>query len=333
MRFLRLVLGRLVSTVGVLLLLSFIVYGIQRVLPTDPARALAGRTASPAQLAAAKAQLGLNDSFLHGYFRYIGQLAGGNLGISLSTRDAVGSDLRTYVPATLELVVVATLVALVLGLLLGTVGARDGRLGSTVRFLLVAAGSAPSFLVGIILLIFFYRDLGWLPGGGQSAIAHTHPTGLVLTDGILEFDPSAIRDGIEHILMPAIVLGLGPATAIGRVLRGSLREVMDADYVQSSLAKGATWRAAVRKHGLRNSLSAALSVAGLQLGVMLGGSAVVELIFSWPGIGNYLTQAIGASDLPAITGVVLVLGLAYVVINFIIDMLQLVIDPRLRDGM
>jgi peptide/nickel transport system permease protein len=194
----------------------------------------------------------------------------------------------------------------------------------------VAGASAASFLVAIVLLLVFYRDLHWFPAGGRGD-RNDGPTGLQLLDAVLTGDPGGFLDALWHLLLPALVLAISPAVAIGRVLRASLREVMAADYVRSARAKGAGWWLTVWRHGLRNAAGPALSMAGLQVSIMFSGSVVVEGLFSWPGLGRYLSTAIAASDLAAITGVVLVLGVAYVLLNFLVDTLQLLIDPRLRE--
>ncbi|GAA3617888.1 ABC transporter permease subunit [Kineosporia mesophila] len=322
---------RLASMAGVLPVLTFVVEEIQRQLPSDPARVLAGRTASPQALAAARERLGLDEPLITHYVGYLGRLLSGDLGTSVSTRRPVADDIATYLPATLELVLVAALLALVGGLLLGVVGARDGLTGGLVRVVSVAGASAASFLLAIVLLLVFYRDLGWFPAGGRGDTADG-PTGMTLLDSLLHGDPGGFLDAVRHVVLPAVVLALGPAVAIGRVLRASLREVMAADFVRSARAKGAGWWLTVWRHGLRNAAGPALSMAGLQVSIMFGGSVVVESLFSWPGLGRYLSTAIAASDLAAITGVVLVLGVAYVLLNFLVDTLQLLIDPRLRES-
>jgi peptide/nickel transport system permease protein len=331
MRFLRPFGLRLASMAGVLLVLTFVVDLIQRQLPSDPARVLAGRTASPAALAAARERLGLNESLPAQYLGFLGRLVRGDLGTSVATRRPVSEDIGTYLPATLELVLVAAVLALAGGLLLGVIGARDGKAAGIVRLVTVAGASAASFLVAIVLLLVFYKDLHWFPAGGRGD-GNDGPTGLQLLDAVLTGDPGAFLDALQHLVLPAVVLAISPAVAIGRVLRSSLREVMAADYIRSARAKGAGWWLTVWKHGLRNAAGPALSMAGLQVSIMFSGSVIVEGLFSWPGLGRYLSTAIAASDLSAITGVVLVLGVAYVLLNFLVDTLQLLIDPRLREN-
>jgi peptide/nickel transport system permease protein len=328
---LKLIGTRILSLVGVLLVLTFAVFFVQRALPADPVRALVGRTASPAVVAAARAKLGLNEPFYVQYFRFIGNLVHGDAGTSLRTRNPVSSDIATYLPATLELIIVATIMAIIGGLVIGVVSSRTGWLSSSVRFITVAGASAATFLVAIIAILVLYRNLGWFPAGGRSSSLSTStPTGFLLIDTLLAGNFAAWADAVHHIVLPASVLAVGPAVAIGRTLRGALRSTAQAEFIRSANAKGFTWWRVTTGHALRNSINPALSMTGLQVGLMFSGSIVVEMVFSWPGVGGYLGNSIAASDFPAIVGVVLILGLVYVLVNFAVDMLQLVVDPRLR---
>lgn len=323
---------RAASLVGVLLLLTFVVYAVQRLLPGDPARVLAGRTATPEALAAARERLGLDRPFLLEYVTYLGRLLHGDLGTSVVTRRAVLTDVLAHLPATLELVAVAALLTVVGGTVIGVVGSREGWASGVVRVVTVAAASSATFLLGVVALIVFYRDLAWFPAGGRTTAGDTSsPTGFVLVDALLGGDLALLDDAATHLVLPACVLAAGPAVAVGRVLRGSLRLVVRQDFVRSARAKGQTWPTVVLRHALRNAAGPALSMTGLQVGAMLAGSAVVEQVFSWPGIGAYVSDAVAASDLAAITGVVLVVGVAYVAVNFVVDMIQILLDPRQRE--
>jgi peptide/nickel transport system permease protein len=322
---------RIASLVGVLVVLTLAVFFIQRALPSDPVRLLVGRNASPETIAATRARLGLDDPFLVQYAHFLTRLLHGDAGVSLRTRNPVAADLARLLPATLELVAVAAIIALVGGLVLGLLSSRGGWLSTSVRLVTVAGSSSATFLVAILAILVFYRELGWFPAGGRSdEFSSSKPTGLLLVDTLLGGDLHGWLDALRHVVLPATVLAVGSTVAIGRTLRGSLRTVMQADFVRSAHAKGFTWWSVTRRHALRNGANPALSMAGLQIGMLFSGSIVVELVFSWPGVGGYLGSSIGTADFPAITGVVLVLGIAYVMINFVVDMLQLAVDPRLR---
>ena len=328
---LRLVLVRVASLVGVLLVLTLAVFVIQRTLPSDPVRLLVGRNATPEVVAATRARLRLDDPLALQYVHFLGRLLHGDAGTSLRTRNPVSADVLRYLPATLELVLVATVIAVLGGLVLGVLSSRGGWVSGLVRLVTIAGSSSATFLVAIVAILVLYRNLGWFPAGGRSGeFASSKPTGFLLVDTLLGGDVHGWLDALHHIVLPATVLAVGSTVAIGRTLRGSLRRVLGSEFIRSANAKGFTWGQVNRRHALRNSANPALSMAGLQVGALFSGSIVVELIFSWPGVGGYLASSIGAADFPAITGVVLVLRVAYVVINFVVDLLQLAVDPRLR---
>lgn len=327
----RLMLTRIASLVGVMLALSLAVFFVQRTLPSDPVRLLVGRNATPEVIAEARERLGLDKPFFVQYFDFLGRLLHGDAGTSLRTRNPVASDIVRLLPATLELVALAAVMAIVGGLLLGLLSSRGGWLSTGVRLVTVAGSSSATFLVALVAILVLYRNLGWFPAGGRSDMySGSKPTGLLLVDTLLAGDLRGWLNALHHIVLPASVLAVGSTVAIGRTLRGSLRRVAAAEFVRSASAKGFTWWQVTRRHALRNSANPALAMAGLQVGLLFSGSIVVELVFSWPGVGGYLAASIGAADFPAIVGVVLVLGLAYVIINFVVDMLQLLVDPRLR---
>ena len=317
---------------AVLVVLVTVVFLLQSVVPGDPVRARVGANASPAVVTRERHALGLDRPLVDQYFTYIGHSVSGNLGQSIRTGDSVIDDIGQYLPATIELAVAAMFLAILGGLLLGVVAATAARGAGLLRAAFVSGASAPSFLLGLGLIYIFYLKLGWLPASGQTGAlnAPTGPTGFLLLDGLLRGTPSVTIDALQYLVLPAVSLALLPAIAIGRVLRSSLIEVYDADYIRTARAKGLAPGVVLRRHGLRNAMSAPLTMTGLQFGLLLGGVVVVETIFSWPGIGLYLDQSIGASDLPAITGVTLVLGAMYVVVNILVDIGLAIIDPRVK---
>src|SRR6478735_7161771 len=308
---------RLAAAVVILLTLSLVIFVLQYVSPGDPARAYVGANASNEMVAAERQRLGLNDPFFTQYFRFLGGLFTGDLGRSLRTRQPVTSDLAAYLPATVELVVAAFFGAL------RWPGARIG------RGVLLLLATAPPFLLALVGIIVFFGQLGWLPARGVGNFEDPGPTGMQALDTLLHGQSDAFLDALQHLALPALVLSIAPAVAMGRVLRSSLQGVLGVDYVRTARSKGLPERQVVGRHVLRNAIGPALSMAGLQLGVMFAGVVVVEQIFSWPGIGNYLAASIPVSDFPAIAGVTLVLGAIYVVSNVVVDLLQAVADPRI----
>jgi peptide/nickel transport system permease protein len=195
-----------------------------------------------------------------------------------------------------------------------------------------ALASAPTFAVALFLLIVLYKQLGLFPPGARlsDGVNPAGPTGLYVLDGIIQLDFQKSLDALWHLVIPCICLAIVPAVAVARVLHGSLDSVMREDFVRTARSKGLTGRGVVLNHGLRNASGPALSMAGLQFGALLTGVVIIEQMLSWPGLGRYASQAIEVADFPAITAVVLILGVAYVLVNFIVDLLQLAADPRLR---
>jgi peptide/nickel transport system permease protein len=320
---------RLSTAVLILLILSFVIFLLQSVAPGDPARAYVGANASPAMVAAERQRLGLNDPVFTQFVHFVGGLFTGDLGRSLRTRQAVTADIATYLPATVELVVAAFLVALVLGASYAMSGALRWPGASIGRGVLLLLAAAPPFLLALVGIIVFFGQLGWLPARGVGDFQDPGPTGMQVVDTLVHGQADAFVDAVRHLVLPALVLSIAPAVAIGRVFRSSLQGVLHVDYVRTARSKGLTELQVVAHHVVRNAIGPALSMSGLQLGFMFAGVVVVEQVFSWPGIGNYLAASIPVSDFPAIAGVTLVLGAIYVVSNVVVDLLQALADPRI----
>jgi len=266
------------------------------------------------------------------YFHYVENALRGNLGVSLRTGQPVTSDLASLLPASFELVLFALILAVPLGLTLGIVSAARWRGSGIFRFGLLSFAAIPQFLLGILLILLFFSHLNWLPATGRTSYVNppTGPTGLLTIDGLLHGEPAVSLDALLHLIMPGLTLALLPAVAVGRVLRGSIIANLRADHVRVARSKGLSeWRVLVR-HCLRNSAGPSLAMGGLMLGVVFQALIVVETIFAWPGIGSYVGQSIPKDDFPAIAGVTLLLGAAYVVTNTVVDLLQAAADPRIR---
>ncbi len=323
---------RLAAMVLVLLGLTLILFILQQISPFDPVRVALGPEASNAVVNAARHRLGYDDSLIVQYLRYVGHAFTGNLGTSLLTGHPVLSDIGTFLPASLELLLAALILAVPLALLIGVASASRWRGASAIRFGSIVLASAPSFVLSVVFVVIFYSRLHWLPAGGQTSAfnAPTGPTGLLAVDSLVHGQISTFGNALEHLIMPAFALGILPGVAVGRVLRGALISNMRSDHVRSARSRGLRETTIVLKHCLRNSAGPALAMSGLMLGAMFAALVVVETIFAWPGIGSYLDQAIPRDDQPAIMGVTLLLGVMYVVINAIVDILQAVADPRLR---
>jgi peptide/nickel transport system permease protein len=302
-------LRRLAALVVLLVVLSGLLFVLRHFSGGDPVRAIVGPNASQASVTATRHRLGLDEPLTVQYGHYLLGLLHGDLGTSYRTRRPVSSDIAAFGPATLELVAAAFVLALVLAVLFAVSSIARWPGSVLFRALLLVGATAPTFLLGIGGIVLFASVLGWLPSSGRGV-------------------PSDPGDVLAHLLLPGLALAIAPALSIGRVLRSSILTTLGADHVRTARAKGLTEMATLRRHVLRNSAGAALSMAGLQLGFMLAGVLVVENVFTWNGLGSYLGASIPVDDFPAIAGVTLVLGAAYVVINAVVDVLQAVADPR-----
>jgi peptide/nickel transport system permease protein len=291
-----------------------------------------GPGASQELVAQTRRELGLDDPISVQYVHYVGHLLHGDLGTSYRTRRPVGTDLATFLPATLELTLFALVLALVLAVALAVATTLNWPGAGAFRLVLLVGAAMPAFLLAIGGIILFYKQLGWLPATGRTDIldAPAGPTGLLTVDSILHARPDVFVDALRHLLLPGLAIAIGPAVSIGRVLRSSLVTTQRTDYTRTARAKGLTEVQVMRRHVLRNSVGPALSMTGLQVGLMFAGVLVVELIFAWPGLGQYTAQSIPVGDYPAIAGVMLLLGGAYVVINTVVDLLQAAADPRIE---
>jgi len=328
----RFVLSRLAAVVGVLFALSLAVFAIRAVLPADPIRAMVGGSAPAAVVERVRHELGYDQPLPVQYVTFLQKAATGDFGTSLRTRRPVLQDIAQFGPATLELAIWTGVLVLVMAIVLGTWAASERFGAGALRVLMNAFGSAPTFAVALFLLLLLYRQFQLFPPGARlsDGISPVGPTGLFVLDGLLQLNLNKSADALWHLFIPATCLAIIPAVAIARVLQGSLVTVMREDYIRTARSKGLSNGAVVRNHGLRNAAGPALSMAGLQFGALLTGVVIIEQMLAWPGIGRYASQAIGVADFPAITAVVLVLGVSYVLVNFIVDVLQIAADPRLR---
>jgi peptide/nickel transport system permease protein len=333
----RLLLRRVISLPFVLIGMSVVTFAVTHIVPGDPARLQAGPHASAAQVQVLRHRYGYDQPLLTQYVSYMGDLVHGNLGDSITTRRPVSEDLRQFFPATIELTSTAMLIVVVLGLPLGTLGGlRRGRIPDHVsRLLSIAAVSMPVFWLGIILQIIFYQRANILPVGGrieQALLPPTHTTGLYVIDAIWSGDAVALRSSLSHLILPAVTLAAGSLAVITRMTRASVIEVNGSDHVRASIAKGISRSLVVRRHVLPNAIVPVTTVFGLQVGTLLAGSVLVEVVFSWPGIGLYAVNAISNLDFAAIMGVTLLISVTYVIVNLVVDIAYLLLDPRIRDA-
>lgn len=328
----RILLGVLVLF-GVITITFFIV----RIVPSDPAARWVGPKATAQQIAEAEKKLGLDKPLYVQYGRYISGLARGDWGISIRTKQPVLADLREYVPATLELVIVSMILALVLGIPLGVTAAvkQDRWPDHFCRFFSVGSVSLPTFWLGMTLQLIFFSRLRVLPLGGRLSdlVRMMSPvekiTGLILFDSLITGNYVAFFDAIKHIILPSVTLAAYPIGLVARMTRSSLLEVLNEDYIRAARAYGLPERTVILSYALKNAMGPTITVLALSAGYSLVNTFLIEAIFNWPGLGSYAALSVITSDYTAIMGVTIFAACSYVFLNLAADIL-LAIDPRVR---
>lgn len=316
-----------------LILITFL---IGRVVPIDPVLAIVGDRAPQDVVARTRLELGLDKPLPVQFIRYVGQLAQGDFGRSVMTSNRVSTDIARFFPATLELATAALLVAVLLGVPLGVYAAvRQGRWVDTViRVVCLSGYSVPIFVLALLALLVFYATLQWAPGPGRQSVAFDgmvdQRTGLLLLDCALAGDWDAFWDALKQIALPALVLGLSNMAYIARMTRAFMLESLQGEFVITAKAKGLSAAAVVWRHAFGNILVRLLTVIVLTYAGLLEGAVLTETIFSWPGLGQYLTGSLLNADMNAVLGATLVVGLTYVVLNLFSDLMYRVLDPRVR---
>ncbi len=326
---------RLAFMVFVIWGVTFVTFFLSRVVPGDPVRLLAGPRAGKAELAHIRDLYGLDEPLPAQYRRYMTDLLHGDLGTSFVTRRDVTSDIAAFLPATLELSGYALLLGFVGGLVAGSVAAfrRGSGVDAAGRLSAIAGLSVPAFWLALLLQLLFHTQLGWFPLGGRldaSVTPPPHITGLLTIDSLLTLNLSAFSNALWHLALPVVTLAAGVYGLMTRVVRTSVLDVLGEDYVRAAEAKGLTrWRV-IRRHVLRNGLLPAVTILGLEFGLLASGVFVVEAVFQWPGLGSYAFNAIQAADYNATLGATLVIAIIYVFTNLIVDLGYLYLDPRIR---
>jgi peptide/nickel transport system permease protein len=316
-----------------LLVITFVLI---RSVPADPATALAGDNATPAQIAAIRQKFGLDRPLYDQFGIYLGQIARLDFGVSAFSDRPVSQDIAARLPATLELVVVALAIAILFGVPFGVIGAvHHNRWPDFVlRTLSVGGIAVATFWLAIMLQMLFAMQLGWLPLRGRLEIgltAPSGPTGLLLIDSLIAREPAVFLSALSHIILPAVTLSLGGLATIARFTRAGVLDTLQRDFVLYERAAGYSRRRLIWVYVLRNSVVATVTQIGLLFGGLIAGAVVVESIFDWPGIGDYTVQAILTADYKVILAVTLVIGVIYIGVNILTDVAHAWIDPRLRE--
>ena len=332
LRFLFTRIGLLIPTfIGV----TIAAFALIHIIPGDPVLLMAGeRGVSPERYEELKQQMGLNLPIWEQYFRYLGNLAQGDLGNSFYTKKPILDEFMALFPATLELSLCAIILAVAVGLPLGVIAAvRQGSiLDHGVMTVSLAGYSMPIFWWGILLIFLFSGLLGWTPVSGRiSLLYYFEPvTGFMLIDSWLSGQKGAFMSALSHLILPTIVLGTIPMAVIARQTRSAMLEVLSEDYVRTARAKGLPPRRVIGLHALRNALIPVITVIGLQVGVLLGGAVLTETIFAWPGIGKWMVESISRRDYPAVQGGLLLIAAIVMIVNLLVDLMYGLINPRIR---
>jgi peptide/nickel transport system permease protein len=325
---------RVLSLIPVLFGMTLVVFSIIHAIPGNPAQIILGQRATKEAMATLTEQLGLNNPWYIQYFDYINALLHGDLGTSLRTRGPINAEIWPYLAATMELAFVAMLIAVVIGVNAGIISAWFSKSWfDYVAMVLALVGvSMPIFWLGLMEQWGFSIQLGWLPTTGREDVRDpiTAITNLYLVDTLLQgrFDQFGVV--VKHLILPSLALATIPMAIIARMTRATMIEVMKSDFIRTARAKGLRMFWVVYKHSLKNAIIPVLTVIGLQTGLLLGGAILTETIFGWPGIGRYLYDAIGFRDYPVIQSGILIIAAIFVIINLIVDLLYVVVDPRIK---
>ncbi len=335
MRLLQYVAKRLLQLIPVLLGVSIIIFTISHVLPGNPVYVFVGLDTTPEQIEEITKRLGLDKPLHEQYFIWLGNVLRGDLGESWFTAEPVAQDLIRRFPATFELTTAALVLAIAIGVPLGVLSAvyRNSWIDNFSRGITLVGVSVPSFWLGLILIyVLFYLLRIFPPPSGRIGLLVSPPdriTGLYLVDSILTGNWKAFSSSAQHLALPVMTEALVALAPITRLMRSSMLEVLGSEYIQAARANGVPERQIYFRDALRNALLAPLTFVALVYGNLLGGSVVIERIFSWPGIGRYALESIVVKDYNAVQGFVLMAAVLYVLVFLIVDILYFVIDPRI----
>ncbi|MFZ7102899.1 MAG: ABC transporter permease [Peptococcaceae bacterium] len=338
MNFFSYFLKRMVHSIFVLIGLSILIFLIARVVPGDPARMALGPRAPQFAVDALRQEMHLDDQSLFlQYSFWIKGLVSGDLGKSLTTKRPVIQDIKEFLPATIELALVAAVFIILFSILFGTLAAkyRDKWIDSAIRIMAYTGVAVPSFVLAILFLLLFGYIWPVMPVLGRLSYGITAPpviTGFITVDSIISGNFTALGDACKHLIVPAVALAIGPLFQEARIIRSAMTENMSKDYLLAETGYGIPNYLIVGKYLLKPSLIPAVSVMGLDIASLMGNAFLVEVIFNWPGISRYGMNAMLGKDLNAISAVVIVFGLIFVLVNIIVDLVVAYLDPRIRAG-
>ena len=327
---------RLLTVIPTLIGVIIVTFLLTRVLPGDPAVYFAGPAATPESIAEVRKSLGFDKPLPEQFLVYVGDLARGNFGNSLSTGRSVATEITSRLPASAELTLVGLIVSILIAVPLGIFAAiRQGSwVDHTCRVVATAGVSLPVFFTGLLLVYVFYFRLGWSPApvGRLDAFASAPPhiTGFYLIDSLLVGDFETFRAAFAQLILPAMTLAIFSLAPIARMTRASMLAVLASDFVRTARASGLGPRTVILTYAFRNAMLPVITTLGMVFSFLLGANVLVEKVFAWPGIGSYAVEALLQSDFAPVQGFVLTMAVMYVVLNLIIDILYGIIDPRVR---
>jgi peptide/nickel transport system permease protein len=316
--------------------LTAVTFVIGRVMPADPVLAIVGDRASQEVYDQVYQEMGLDRPIYEQYGRYLAQLAQGDLGTSIMTAQPVLSDILRFFPATLELATVATLLGVFVGVPLGVLAAvKQGRWPDhVVRVFGLIGYSVPVFWLGMVGLLIFYAKLGWVAGPGRIDVFYDDivapVTGVIMLDSAMAGEWEIFRNAVSHLILPSMILGTFSLAYIARMTRSFMLDQLSQEYVLTARVKGLSERDVIWRHAFRNVLVQLITIIGLTYASLLEGSVLTETVFSWPGIGQYITRSLFNGDMNAVLGGTIVVGIGFVGINMFSDLLYKLVDPRAR---
>ena len=329
---------RLALTLPTFLALMFVTFFAIRLVPGDPVEVRVGeRGISPERLAQFRHELGLDQPVWKQFLDYVGGILHGDFGTSVVTNEKVLTEFLTLFPATLELGLCAMIFAIIVGVFFGVIAAvnRGSFFDHTLMGLSVAGFSMPIFWWGLLLIMLVAGQWGLTPVSGRIDLIRFYfepVTGFMLIDSWLSGQKGAFSSALSHLILPTIVLGTVPLATIARMTRSSMLEVLSEDYVRTASAKGLGTLRVIGLHALRNALIPVVTIVGIQIGTIMAGAVLTETIFSWPGVGKWLIEAIGRRDYPALQGGILLISGLVIFVNLLVDLLYGLINPRIRHG-
>ncbi len=330
----RFILHRFLSLIPTLLGISILVFFMIQLIPGDPAEMMLGERASEQSLKRLREELGLDKPLYIQYGLFMSRLIRGDLGRALKTNEKITTEIAQRFPATIELSIAAMIIAVIFGMSAGIISAtRQYSVFDYTSMVFSLVGvSMPIFWLGLVLMIIFSLNLGWLPLSGRLSydVSLDTITRLYLLDSVLTGNWPAFKDALWHLIMPAFTLSTIPMAIIARITRSSMLEVLRQDYIRTARAKGLAPIVVYMKHGLKNALIPVITVIGLQFGILMGGAILTETIFAWPGIGKWILDSVYSRDFSAVQGGTLLVAFTFVMINMLVDILYAWVNPRIK---